>query len=166
MIHLKRAYDAPSKQDGRRILVERLWPRGVTKSKAAIDLWLKDIAPSPDLRRWFNHEPEKWPEFQRRYREELKANPEPVAELRRLVREGPVTFVYAAKDEERNSAVLLKQFLTRSGSRGPGKTPGRGGQTARTSRRLASAGEAATAPRTASKPAGSSRAPRRPATRR
>lgn len=173
MIHLKRAYDPPSKQDGQRILVERLWPRGVTKAKAAIDHWLKDIAPSPELRRWFNHEPEKWPEFQRRYREELKANPEPVAELRRLVREGPVTFIYAAKDEERNSAVLLKQYLTRGGSGAPGKTPGRAGQAARTSRARASTSakaparkRAAATRRAAAKPARSSGATPRPASKR
>ncbi len=119
-ISLKRAYEEPAKSDGRRVLVERLWPRGVTKAAAKIDHWLKEVAPSPELRRWFNHDPEKWPEFQKRYRAELRAHPEEVAELRRLVRQGPVTFVYAARDEERNSAVLLKQFLTRGGAASSG----------------------------------------------
>lgn len=113
MIHLKRAYEEPSKEDGTRVLVERLWPRGVTKERAAVDLWLKDVAPSPALRKWFGHEPAKWKQFERRYWKELQNNPEPVAELRRLIRQGTVTFVYAARDEERNGAVALKAFLVR-----------------------------------------------------
>lgn len=110
-IALKRAYEAPQKSDGTRILVERLWPRGLTKEKAAIDHWTKDVAPSPELRRWYGHKPELWPEFQKRYRAELKANQEAVAALEALCTAGPVTFVYAAKDEERNSAVLLRSYL-------------------------------------------------------
>ncbi|HSU66006.1 MAG TPA: DUF488 domain-containing protein [Tepidisphaeraceae bacterium] len=110
-IRIKRAYDAPSPDDGQRILVERLWPRGVTKKRAALDLWLKEIAPSPELRQWFAHDPAKWPEFRKRYRKELQGNKEPVAQLRKLLKEGPVTLVYAAKDEEHNGAVVLKEFL-------------------------------------------------------
>ncbi|MDJ0609244.1 MAG: DUF488 domain-containing protein [Kiloniellales bacterium] len=111
-IALKRAYEPPDPGDGIRILVERLWPRGLTKQKAAIDHWTKEIAPSPELRRWYGHRPELWPEFQQRYRAELDANPDAVAALRALCAEGPVTFVYAARDEERNSATLLKAYLT------------------------------------------------------
>lgn len=112
-IRLKRVYDPPAKSDGLRLLVERLWPRGMTKEAAVIDQWMKEIAPSPALRQWYAHEPEKWPEFQRRYAAELSANKDAVAALRALCASGPVTFVYAAKDEERNSAALLKSFLER-----------------------------------------------------
>ena len=111
MIHLKRAYDKPSKDDGVRILVERLWPRGVAKEKAAIDVWLKDIAPSTELRKWYNHEPEKWKDFQKKYRAELKEKGDVLSLLKHRMQEGAVTFVYAAKDEERNSAVVLKSYL-------------------------------------------------------
>ena len=110
-IKLKRAYEAPSKSDGKRILVERLWPRGVTKEKAALHDWFKDIAPSPNLRKWYDHDPVKWPEFQKRYRKELAANKETVEALRALCAKGVVTFVYAAKDEERNSAAVLKAYF-------------------------------------------------------
>ncbi len=110
-ISLKRAYDAPSSTDGVRILVERLWPRGVTKEKARIDHWLKDIAPSPALRRWYSHEPERWPEFTTRYRAELAANAAGVAELEALCAAVPISFVFAARDTERNSAVVLKDYL-------------------------------------------------------
>ncbi len=112
IIALKRAYEAPDASDGTRILVERLWPRGLTKEKAAIDHWVKAVSPSPALRRWYGHQPELWPEFQQRYRAELDANPEAVAALQALCAEGPVTFVYAARDEERNSATVLKAYLT------------------------------------------------------
>ena len=108
---LKRVYEPPSPDDGLRVLVERLWPRGLSKQAAAVDHWTKQLAPSPDLRRWFGHLPERWPEFQDRYREELEAMPEAVASLAALCRQGPVTLVYAARDEERNSALLLKRFL-------------------------------------------------------
>ena len=110
-ISLKHAYDAPSSTDGVRILVERLWPRGVTKEKARIDHWLKDIAPSSALRRWYSHEPERWPEFTTRYRTELAANAAGVAELEALRAAVPITFVFAARDTERNSAVVLKDYL-------------------------------------------------------
>jgi uncharacterized protein YeaO (DUF488 family) len=111
MIRLKRAYEPPARDDGRRILVERLWPRGVSKEKAHLDLWLKDVAPSPELRTWFGHEVAKWPEFQRRYREELHHRPREMAELTRLVRQGPVTFVYGSRDERHNAAIVLKDCL-------------------------------------------------------
>jgi uncharacterized protein YeaO (DUF488 family) len=111
MIRLKRAYDAPAKRDGLRILVERLWPRGVSKEQAAVDLWLKELAPSTELRKWFHHEPEKWSEFRKRYWSELAQKGDLLVLLKHRATEGPVTFVYAAHDEEHNSAVALKQFL-------------------------------------------------------
>jgi uncharacterized protein YeaO (DUF488 family) len=104
-------YEDPSPADGRRILVDRLWPRGVTKERAATDLWLKEVAPSTALRRWFGHDPAKWPEFQRRYREELRGRPRELAELRGLAAAGPITLVYGARDQERNAAVVLKDFM-------------------------------------------------------
>jgi len=111
MITLKRVYEEASVADGRRVLVDRLWPRGISREKAKIDLWLKDAAPSDGLRRWFAHDPEKWPGFRKRYRAELASAPGRLDELRRLAAEGAVTLVYAAKDEERNNAVALKDFL-------------------------------------------------------
>ena len=111
MIRLKRAYDEPAEGDGLRILVERLWPRGVSKDKAAVDLWLKDVAPSTELRKWFGHDPARWGEFQRRYWIELQQQGDPLVGLKHRVSEGTVTFVYAARDTQRNSAVVLKQFL-------------------------------------------------------
>jgi uncharacterized protein YeaO (DUF488 family) len=110
-IRLKRAYEAADKDDGARLLVERLWPRGLTKEKAAIDDWFKDISPSPALRKWYSHDPAKWKEFRRKYLAELRNNPDEVRRLRARVKKGPVTFVYAAKDEERNSAVVLRDYL-------------------------------------------------------
>ncbi len=110
-IALKRAYDVPSETDGRRILVERLWPRGLSKGKASIHHWPKEIAPSPELRRWYGHRPERWTEFQARYHAELAANADVVRALRALCDAGPVTFVFAARDTERNSAVALKIYL-------------------------------------------------------
>jgi uncharacterized protein YeaO (DUF488 family) len=111
VIHLKRAYEAASKDDGLRILVERLWPRGVSKQKAKIDLWLKDVAPSTELRKWFGHDPDRWPGFRKRYTAELKEKGDVLALLKHRADEGPVTFVYAAHDEEHNSARVLKEFL-------------------------------------------------------
>jgi uncharacterized protein YeaO (DUF488 family) len=111
MIKLKRAYEKPAKTDGTRLLVERLWPRGVTKAEAKIDSWLKEIAPSPELRKWYSHDVEKWPEFKRRYIEELKEQKDEISNLRKQVNEGTVTFVYAAKDTEHNSAAVLKEFV-------------------------------------------------------
>ncbi len=110
-IHLKRAYEAPAPADGRRILVERLWPRGLTKAEAHLDAWVKEVAPSPELRKWYAHDPDKWPEFQRRYRAELASNSEGVEQVRREVGRGPATFVFAARDPERNSATLLRDYL-------------------------------------------------------
>ncbi|MGE3406412.1 MAG: DUF488 domain-containing protein [Pirellulales bacterium] len=111
MIRLKRAYDEPSKQDGLRILVERLWPRGVSKEKAAVGLWLKDLAPSTELRKWFAHDPKKWDEFRKRYRAELERKGDLLTLLKHRTTEGTVTFVYAAHDEQHNSAVVLKEFV-------------------------------------------------------
>ncbi len=111
LIRLKRAYDEPARDDGRRILIERLWPRGVSKERAGLDLWLKDVAPSPELRRWFGHDPARWPEFRRRYREELAQRPEAMAQLAKLVAEGPVTLVYGSRDREHNAAVVLRESL-------------------------------------------------------
>ena len=110
-IRLKRAYEPLDDRDGVRLLVERLWPRGLTKDKAGIDEWFKDVAPSQGLRKWYAHDLAKWEEFRRRYRDELKDNPEPVDRLRARVKEGPVTFIFAAKDEEHNSARVLKDYL-------------------------------------------------------
>lgn len=110
MIRLKRAYDSPSPADGQRILVERLWPRGMTKQRAALDLWLKEIAPSPELRKWFAHDPAKWKQFQQRYWKELGDNPA-VADLRDKAAHGTITLIYAAKDEQHNGARALKDFL-------------------------------------------------------
>jgi uncharacterized protein YeaO (DUF488 family) len=113
MIKLKRAYETASPDDGLRILVERLWPRGVSKKKAAIDLWLKALAPSTELRQWYGHDPAKWSHFRRRYWTELQAQGDILALLKYVAQEKTVTFVYAASDEERNSAVALKELLQR-----------------------------------------------------
>jgi uncharacterized protein YeaO (DUF488 family) len=111
MIRLKRVYETPDPEDGYRILVERLWPRGVSKEKARVDLWLKAISPSPELRAWYGHDPAKWDEFQERYRAEIMQNPE-LEGLRKLIEEKKVvTFVYAARDNVRNSALVLKHYL-------------------------------------------------------
>jgi uncharacterized protein YeaO (DUF488 family) len=110
-LHIKRAYDAPDKSDGTRILVDRLWPRGLSRDKAAVDLWLKEIAPSTELRQWFGHEPERWPEFRRRYFAELDRHPEAVAELRAAVGKGSATLLYAAKDIGHNNAQALLEYL-------------------------------------------------------
>ena len=113
MIKLKRAYEAASKGDGLRVLVERLWPRGVSKHKARIDLWLKALAPSTELRQWYGHDPARWPQFSKRYQAELKGKGDVLALLKCVTEEKAVTFVYAASDEERNSAVVLKELLER-----------------------------------------------------
>ncbi|TIT77673.1 MAG: DUF488 domain-containing protein [Mesorhizobium sp.] len=110
-IAVKRVYEAPAKADGQRVLVDRIWPRGVAKEDAALALWLKDIAPSDELRKWFGHEPERWPEFRKRYWAELDANKEAVAELRDVLREGKVTLLYGAHDEAHNNAVALAGYL-------------------------------------------------------
>jgi uncharacterized protein YeaO (DUF488 family) len=110
-LKIKRVYDAPAKSDGKRILVDRLWPRGLTKAAAKVDSWQKEIAPSTELRKWFAHEVEKWPEFQRRYRAELKNNSETLDELKKEMKKGNTTLVYGAKDEEHNAAVVLLKYL-------------------------------------------------------
>lgn len=111
MIQLKRAYEKPSPKDGERILVERLWPRGLTKEKAAVDLWLKDIAPSTELRKWFGHDPARWEKFRERYRKELEEKKDALQLLKQKAKEGTVTLVYAAHDEEHNGALVLQEFL-------------------------------------------------------
>lgn len=116
-IRLKRAYDPPDPEDGFRILVDRLWPRGVARDAARIDLWLKDIAPSKELRKWFGHDPAKWLGFKQRYFAELDGNPQAVEELRLRVRHGKVTFVYAARDHEHNDAVALLEYIRQDRTR-------------------------------------------------
>ena len=106
---IKRVYELPNKHDGRRILVDRLWPRGLTKEKASIDLWLKDIAPSTELRKWFGHNPDRWEEFKERYLAELKGNSGQIQLLKQELDTGIVTLVYGAKDEEHNQAVVIQE---------------------------------------------------------
>lgn len=110
-IRLKRAYEAPTAADGTRILVDRLWPRGVRKADAGIDRWEKDLAPSTALRKWFGHDPDRWHEFRRRYAEELSRQAEVLEQLRILARSGPITLVYAARDPAHNDAVVLREIL-------------------------------------------------------
>jgi len=110
-ITIKRVYEEPSKEDGKRILIDRLWPRGLTKEKAKIDLWLKNIAPSTELRKWFGHDPAKWQEFKKRYLVEIKKNIQVLSELEGELKKGQGTLVYGAKDEEHNDAVVLKEYL-------------------------------------------------------
>jgi uncharacterized protein YeaO (DUF488 family) len=111
----KRVYDLPEKTDGKRILVDRLWPRGLTTEKAQIDLWLKEVAPSNELRKWFGHKPERWKEFQQRYRKELRAleKQEQLRQIRAVMRKGPVTLLFAAKDTEHNNAKVITNILKR-----------------------------------------------------
>jgi uncharacterized protein YeaO (DUF488 family) len=111
MLKLKRAYDPPAREDGRRFLVERLWPRGVKKSTLRLDAWLKDVAPSHDLRKWFSHDPRKWLEFQKRYRSELTQHPEAWDPIAHAARQGTVTLIYGARDPQRNSAAVLRDYL-------------------------------------------------------
>lgn len=109
-VRIKRVYDPPDPGDGRRVLVDRLWPRGLKKERAKIDRWMKEVAPSDALRRWFAHDPRKWPEFRRRYRAELETNPA-LEDLMRLAREGPLTLLYATRDTEHNQARVLQEIL-------------------------------------------------------
>lgn len=111
MILLKRAYDRASPKDGKRFLVERLWPRGIKKSELPLDGWLKDVAPSTELRKWFSHDPEKWSEFRRRYRAELQHNPEAWNPLLHAARHGTITLIFSSHDLEHNNAVVLQEFL-------------------------------------------------------
>lgn len=117
-VRLKRAYEAPARSDGRRVLVDRIWPRGIDKAGLRVEDWLKELAPSTGLRRWFHHEPAKWAEFRRRYFRELDRQPDVLERLRRLRRTGTVTLVFAAKDTEHNNAVALREYLERSGWKG------------------------------------------------
>jgi len=110
-VKLKRAYEPAEPTDGTRILVDRLWPRGVKKEDAAIDQWLQDLAPSSELRKWFSHDPARWDEFRERYAAELIQHPDQLKEMRALVRNGPVTLVYSAHDEAHNNAVVLRDFI-------------------------------------------------------
>jgi len=112
-VKIKRVYDRNDTSDGKRILIDRLWPRGLTKEKAKIDVWVKEIAPSSDLRKWFSHDPAKWTEFQKRYKLELDKNNEAVSKVRKILEQGPSTLVYSAKDEKHNDAVVLKSYLER-----------------------------------------------------
>ncbi|MGA2255410.1 MAG: DUF488 domain-containing protein [Thermoguttaceae bacterium] len=111
MIQLKRVYEKPSRKDGLRILVDRLWPRGLTKERAAVEFWLKDVAPSTELRKWFGHDPVKWKQFQARYRKELGAKKDALALLKQKCEEHTVTLLYGSRDEEHNEALVLKSVL-------------------------------------------------------
>jgi uncharacterized protein YeaO (DUF488 family) len=119
MIRIKRVYDRPDPADGVRFLVERLWPRGIKKAALPMDGWLKEVAPSEELRRWFGHDPAKWEEFQRRYRDELERKPSAWKPILEAARRGDVTLLYSARDTEHNSAVVLQAYLVqRSGAAG------------------------------------------------
>jgi len=110
-VRVKRVYEVADVGDGRRILVDRIWPRGIKKDTLEFDAWIRDVAPSPSLRQWFGHDPAKWWEFKRRYRDELNSNPA-VSELRNLLASGPITLLYSARDTEHNQAVALAEYLT------------------------------------------------------
>lgn len=111
MVRVKRVYDVPAADDGKRILVERLWPRGMSKDSIGMDFWLKDVAPSTELRRWFNHDPKRWTEFKRRYSRELDANAGAWAPILAKARRGRVTLLYSAHDVEHNNAVVLMDYV-------------------------------------------------------
>jgi uncharacterized protein YeaO (DUF488 family) len=120
MIRIKRTYEPPARGDGRRILVERLWPRGMKTAALQADAWMKEVAPSTELRKWFGHRVERWAEFRRRYRQELNANPEAWAAILKVSKRGSVTLLYSAHDVEHNGAVVLRGYLTeRSRARRP-----------------------------------------------
>lgn len=110
-IKLKRAYEAAGRGDGTRVLIDRLWPRGVKKSDAKIDEWMKDIAPSTTLRKWFGHDPDRWQEFRRRYEGEIRQHPDQLERLRSLARHGMLTLVFSAHDEKHNDAVVLRELI-------------------------------------------------------
>jgi uncharacterized protein YeaO (DUF488 family) len=112
-VKLKRTYESPAAEDGARIFVDRLWPRGLTKEKAALDQWMKDVAPSTELRKWFGHDPARWRVFRRRYADELRHKPDLLDQLRSLARLGPITLVYSAHEEKHNDAVVLRELLLR-----------------------------------------------------
>jgi uncharacterized protein YeaO (DUF488 family) len=112
-VMLKRAYEPPATGDGTRILIDRLWPRGITKERAAIHQWMKAISPSTELRKWFGHDPARWDEFRRRYAQEVHKNSDLLEQLRSLARQGPITLVYSARDEKHNDAVELRELILR-----------------------------------------------------
>lgn len=116
-IALKRAYDPPAKSDGRRVLVDRIWPRGVARDDLRIEAWLKELAPSPGLRKWFGHDPDKWEEFKGRYARELDERPEALAQLAEMAKAGRLTLVFGARDTEHNNAVALREYLERRPTR-------------------------------------------------
>jgi len=122
MIRIKRAYEPSARGDGRRLLVERLWPRGMRKEALLLDAWVKEVAPSTELRKWFSHRVDRWTEFQRRYRRELSAHHDAWSAILEASRRGPVTLVYSAHDPEHNAAVVLRDYLTR---RAPKRAPRR-----------------------------------------
>lgn len=126
-IKLKRAYEPAAPSDGTRILIDRLWPRGLSKEDAAIDHWLKELAPSTALRQWFGHKPEHWEEFRKRYRAEIAKQPDALAALRSFARKGPITLVFAARDELHNDAVVVHELLRAKprAARAPVKTTGK-----------------------------------------
>jgi uncharacterized protein YeaO (DUF488 family) len=112
LIKIKRVYESPAEEDGFRVLIDRLWPRGLAKEKAKLDLWIKEVAPSDELRKWFSHDPEKWEEFKKKYLQELSAKQALLTKIRQLEKEqGTVTLLYSAKDTEHNNAVALKEIL-------------------------------------------------------
>ena len=118
MIKIKRIYDQPAKEDGFRILVDRLWPRGISKEKAKVDLWLKEIAPSNELRKWFSHDPAKWDEFKKRYAMELEAKQDLIQEIKRMEKEtGKVTLLYSSKETKHNNAIALKALIEKKESK-------------------------------------------------
>lgn len=119
MITVKRAYDPISRADGTRVLVERLWPRGLSKAKLHVDAWLKEVGPSTDLRKWFGHDPDKWDEFRKRYRRELDSRPDAWQAIVSAARRGPVTLVYSSHDTEHNNAVALQDYLEAKKRRSP-----------------------------------------------
>ena len=123
-LQIKRVYDEPRDEDGFRVLVDRLWPRGLTKERAKLDLWLKEIAPSTALRKWFDHDPAKWEGFSNRYVDELIANPEPVLKLEQQLRGSSVTLLYGAKDEKHNEAVVLRDYMMSRAGGGNGERQG------------------------------------------
>lgn len=114
MISVKRVYEGYDASEGKRVLVDRLWPRGLTKDKAGVDVWLKDIAPSAELRKWFNHEPAKWPEFNERFHKELDNNKSSVDQLKKIADSGKIVIVYGAKDQQHNNAVVIAEYLKQS----------------------------------------------------
>ena len=110
-VAIKRVYEDPSDEDGIRVLVDRLWPRGVSHARGAVDIWLKDVAPSSELRKWFAHDPSRWEEFRKRYLDELRLNAERVGELVSMAENGRITLLYATRDSVANSAAILREFI-------------------------------------------------------